>query len=285
MRSGELARLAGVSVRTLRHYHQIGLMPEPSRHNNGYRDYQAEDLLRLLRIRRLVSLGLPLERISVLLDTLDAGKDQKAVDAELGLLDAQLEAQIAHLQEQRDFIARVRAAAVRPDVPLRSSEAIEAVADLAMQARTPPHTQQRGDDSADDEQLAFGIALHVYSDAELAEVARLAQAIVGRGLVDELYGVNRLFDSLAADADQKDVRRVAVAVREFVDKLIDCFSAENWLKEPSAYDYLLASLAKKDCNVAQCAIFDEVVRYIEKRLAVHRLSATGAGHLDPDAAS
>lgn len=41
MRSNELAKLAGVTVRTLRHYHAIGLMAEPSRAENGYREYEA----------------------------------------------------------------------------------------------------------------------------------------------------------------------------------------------------------------------------------------------------
>ena len=58
MRSKEMAKLAGVSVRTLRHYHSLGLMPEPERSANGYRDYSPADLARLLRIKRLASLGL-----------------------------------------------------------------------------------------------------------------------------------------------------------------------------------------------------------------------------------
>ncbi len=55
MKSSELARMAGVSVRTLRHYHAIGLLPEPPRGDNGYRDYEPTHLLRLLRIRQLAS--------------------------------------------------------------------------------------------------------------------------------------------------------------------------------------------------------------------------------------
>ncbi|WP_270479843.1 MerR family DNA-binding transcriptional regulator [Collinsella tanakaei] len=51
MKSNELAKLAGVTVRTLRHYHAIGLLDEPPRQANGYRDYRPEDLLRVLRIR------------------------------------------------------------------------------------------------------------------------------------------------------------------------------------------------------------------------------------------
>ena len=52
MKSSEIAKLAGVSVRTLRHYHAIDLLPEPPRGENGYRDYGAGDLVRLLRIKR-----------------------------------------------------------------------------------------------------------------------------------------------------------------------------------------------------------------------------------------
>ena len=51
VKSNELAKLAGVTVRTLRHYHAIGLLDEPPRQANGYRDYRPEDLLRVLRIR------------------------------------------------------------------------------------------------------------------------------------------------------------------------------------------------------------------------------------------
>ena len=50
MLSSELAELAGVTVRTLRHYHQIGLLPEPPRSTGGYRRYNVSDLVRLLRI-------------------------------------------------------------------------------------------------------------------------------------------------------------------------------------------------------------------------------------------
>ena len=72
MKSSEIAKLAGVSVRTLRHYHAIGLLPEPPRGENGYRDYGAGALARLLRIMSLASLGYPLARIGDLLDAIDA---------------------------------------------------------------------------------------------------------------------------------------------------------------------------------------------------------------------
>ncbi|MFI6030714.1 MerR family transcriptional regulator [Amycolatopsis magusensis] len=50
LRTSELAEVAGVTVRALRHYHQIGLLAEPPRSAGGYRRYDVGHLVRLLRI-------------------------------------------------------------------------------------------------------------------------------------------------------------------------------------------------------------------------------------------
>lgn len=68
MRIGELAELAAVSTRAIRHYHRVGLLPEPVREANGYRDYRLDDAVRLLRVRRLVELGLSLDEAGEALD-------------------------------------------------------------------------------------------------------------------------------------------------------------------------------------------------------------------------
>lgn len=60
MRISAVALAAGVSTRTVRFYHQLGVLPEPPRQTNGYRDYSFEDLTRLLRLRWLADSGLPL---------------------------------------------------------------------------------------------------------------------------------------------------------------------------------------------------------------------------------
>jgi DNA-binding transcriptional MerR regulator len=112
MHSGELARLAGVTVRALRHYHQIGVLAEPERRGNGYRRYNVHDLIRVLRIKRLAGIGIPLERMPDLLD--DAGGDSTML---LDELDAELEAQIQHLTKQRDTIALLRESNAAPDLP------------------------------------------------------------------------------------------------------------------------------------------------------------------------
>lgn len=60
---GQVAQLAGTTVRTVRHYHQTGLLPEPPRSPNGYRQYRGSDLSRLHQIRQLSELGLALADI------------------------------------------------------------------------------------------------------------------------------------------------------------------------------------------------------------------------------
>lgn len=64
---GEIARLAGVTVKAVRHYHRHGLLPEPPRLSNGYRIYSPEHLVALVRIRKLREAGVSLAAIGSLL--------------------------------------------------------------------------------------------------------------------------------------------------------------------------------------------------------------------------
>ncbi|MDN3482326.1 MerR family transcriptional regulator [Arthrobacter sp. APC 3897] len=62
----ELAELAHTTVNTVRHYHRLGLLEEPDRRYNGYKQYGARHLVSLLRIRRLAALGVPLAQMQEL---------------------------------------------------------------------------------------------------------------------------------------------------------------------------------------------------------------------------
>lgn len=73
---GDVARLAGVSVRTLHHYDRIGLLVPADRSEGGYRRYSEAELERLHRILSYVELGLSLQAIAALLD--DPGIDRAA---------------------------------------------------------------------------------------------------------------------------------------------------------------------------------------------------------------
>lgn len=67
LRTGEVARRAGVNVETLRFYERRGILPEPPRRHSGYREYPPEtvDLIRF--IKRAQELGFSLEEIRELL--------------------------------------------------------------------------------------------------------------------------------------------------------------------------------------------------------------------------
>lgn len=80
-RIGQLARMAGVSDRTLRHYDKIGLLtPAAVDRANGYRWYGVAELTRLERIRGLQRLGLSLRQIADIVDAPDGQLRQALTD-------------------------------------------------------------------------------------------------------------------------------------------------------------------------------------------------------------
>jgi DNA-binding transcriptional MerR regulator len=68
LKVGELARSSGLTVRTLHHYDEIGLLKPSVRKEAGYRLYSVDDVGRLHAIQALRHLGLPLADIGALLD-------------------------------------------------------------------------------------------------------------------------------------------------------------------------------------------------------------------------
>src|SRR3954452_10653660 len=99
---GQLASYAGVTIRAVRHYHRVGLLPEPARDASGYRAYDAAAVVRLIRIRTLAQAGVPLVRVRELLDA-----DPETFAAATAEVDRQLRAQIRALREHRRRIARL----------------------------------------------------------------------------------------------------------------------------------------------------------------------------------
>jgi DNA-binding transcriptional MerR regulator len=67
----KIAELAGVSTRTLRYYHQMGLLPPAALGENGYRYYDRKSLLKLQQILFLREFDLPLKDIQEILDRPD----------------------------------------------------------------------------------------------------------------------------------------------------------------------------------------------------------------------
>jgi DNA-binding transcriptional MerR regulator len=98
----QLADHVGVTVRAIRHYHQRGLLKEPERDASGYRRYDAQAVVDLIRIRTLSDAGVPLARIEELLG---AGPGEFA--AAITQIDADLRQKIRDLTRSRRRIAEL----------------------------------------------------------------------------------------------------------------------------------------------------------------------------------
>ena len=84
---GELARMAGVSTRTLRHFETKGLLSPLKRGENGYREYGREQVERLQQVLLYRELGMPLDTIRATLDSPGFDREQ-ALEAHLTELKA-----------------------------------------------------------------------------------------------------------------------------------------------------------------------------------------------------
>ncbi|MEX0160035.1 MULTISPECIES: MerR family transcriptional regulator [unclassified Microbacterium] len=92
----EIARLAGTTSRTLRHYDDVGLLPPSRIAHNGYRHYDEAALVRLQRILLLRELGLGLPQIAEVLNPVNARQSEESA----------LETHLALLREEQNRLAR-----------------------------------------------------------------------------------------------------------------------------------------------------------------------------------
>lgn len=112
LKVGELAALAGMTVRTLHHYDEIGLLRPSARSDAGYRLYDRNDVERLQSIQALRSFGMGLADIGLCLDS-PAGSPLAVVDRQL----AELERQLGETARMRDQLLRVRGQLARGAAP------------------------------------------------------------------------------------------------------------------------------------------------------------------------
>lgn len=106
MHIGELAEKTGLSLRTIRHYDEIGLLKASGRTHGGFRLYTQDDLSRLNLIRRMKPLGFTLDEMIELLRVIGtlqndaSGSDSADVRLELEEFIGQAVARRKKLQEQ-----------------------------------------------------------------------------------------------------------------------------------------------------------------------------------------
>lgn len=126
---GDLARRSGLTVRTLHHFDQIGLLRPAARSAAGYRLYGRDDVARLHGIQALRQLGLPLQQIAAVLDG-DGGALPLVVARQIHALDAQI-AQASALRSQLGLLMDRFSAGSQPAL----GEWLEALAVMAAYAR------------------------------------------------------------------------------------------------------------------------------------------------------
>lgn len=191
----ELAELAGTTVNTIRHYHRLGLLDDPERTYNGYKQYEVRHLVCLLRIRRLTDLGVPLSQIG----DVSAGADSTP-DA-LRELDRELQASIERLQRARADIAAI----LRDQAPADVPAGFEAVASRLSEA-----------DSS-----MIHIYTQLYDEDALADVRKMVETSPDAGSAD--------FDLLPADADEETKQRL---IEKLAPTLTQNLIDYPWLSDP-----------------------------------------------------
>ncbi|MFG3128137.1 MerR family transcriptional regulator [Streptomyces tendae] len=101
---GDAAAFAGTTPRAIRHYHAIGLLPEPERGADDRRRYGYDDMIRLLWIRKMADVGIALEDIRT---TFEPGTD---IEQSLARLEESLAAQAAVIERRRAAVHNWREA-------------------------------------------------------------------------------------------------------------------------------------------------------------------------------
>ncbi len=196
----ELAELAGTTVNTIRHYHRIGLLDEPERRYNGYKQYGVSELVCLLRILRLAGLGVPLAKIAYV------GAGGQPAKAALHDVDAELVARIERLQEARAHIAAVLRDDAPPDAP---SGFVSVASRLSESDRSIVHIWNR-----------------LYDEDAMTDLRRMVELDSDAGVV------GNEIDRLPAAADETTRVRLAAGLAPILARnLVDY----PWLSNPSQH--------------------------------------------------
>jgi DNA-binding transcriptional MerR regulator len=202
----QLAELAGSTVKAIRHYHDIGLLEVPERAANGYKQYQASHLLRLLQIKRLGDLGVPLSQVAAM------GRADEDPDEAIRVLDAELAATVERLNRVRAELAVI----LRHRAPMH----------------VPPGLAPISRELSEANQAIFMVYSTLLSEQGKEEFGRMIS------VPDDTDGE---FDALPADADDATVNGLAERLLPVVRKLRE---EHPWSKDPVADSPKGAELAE-----------------------------------------
>lgn len=257
MRSKDVATAADVSIRTLRHYHDLGLLPEPPRSENGYRSYSALDVARVLRIKRLASLGFSLSDIVAM--------DNASIDdyeTTLNALDKELEHKIKELQKQRQVIAELRSEHLDPVLPLEFARAINSLYGESTLINELELSER--------DKAALLIASSLYSESDSKELRRLAEEAKRIGVLDKLHDIDRRVNSLSPDASSEEQDGLVAETMILLEPLLETLNPDNWSDGAEVDWSLFDNLVESEHNPAKSAvnarIEEEIAKYMKARL-------------------
>jgi DNA-binding transcriptional MerR regulator len=182
----ELARLTATTVKTIRYYHQLGILDEPERMANGYKQYGVSHLVRVLRVKRLSDLGVPLAEVA----TMDQAIGHP--DEALRTIDAELKATIERLEHVRAEIGAIRKYGSPTDLP--------------------PGFSEVGADLSEADRAIILIYSAVFDRKTMDRVLEVVRA--GRNRPEAME-----FDELPADADDERRREVAQRFAVYLQSL------------------------------------------------------------------
>jgi len=177
----EIAELAGTTVRAMRHHHEIGLLAEPRRHTNGYKQYGVAHLVRALRIKRLTDLGFSLPQIA------EMGDSDRHPRQALRRLDTELAQTLDRVLRARADLRQILNQTAPTDLP---SELAAAISSTGL---------------SDADRSLLVVMSRVLEPTALRAFATTVQTLV-------TSPAGAAFDALPADADEPTRHELAVSL-------------------------------------------------------------------------
>ncbi len=205
---GEVARLAGVSTRTVRHYHAEGLLPEPPRDSSGYRRYSSRDVITLVRAVRLRALGMPLPEVAKQLA--DSPEANRPVSESLRALADELDEEIARLAATRDRLRE-----------LAASEDFDQPAQALTKALRESGLMGASDELRTGQEWAAALLDAVYPGGMSGVLTRASGLLSDPVAAVQLLGLLEQVRRLRARANDDQVDALADAVAAIVTRFVD----------------------------------------------------------------
>ena len=195
----EVADIAGVTPRTVRHYHSIGVLPEPQRDAAGYRRYGGKDVVELVRITRLRALGMPLPQIAQQVN--DTESDDVSLREALNALADEIDAEVARLVTTRDRLRE-----------LAGSDTFDHPVEALTQALQDQGVLGPADTLRTGEQLAATVLDALHPDGMPGVLAQAGALFGDAGVVAALRPLRRRMNRLSAASSDEQIAALAADV-------------------------------------------------------------------------